>query len=153
MKTCHIVYMSPFSNRPLNIENENNQGNIYHSVSNLSMYVPCVPQTLAKSDRFNHHSCALRPGRIPLPSAPTSPKFLKDVYWWHGVNVFFFLPFALRWSYFKSKSQLLSFWCSTWLGCNGVERKMAAYLITGVKRLWRRQKSRTPWEKQVERSY
>lgn len=25
--------------------------------------------------------------------------------------------------------------------------KMAAYLITGVKRLWRRQKSRTPWKR------
>lgn len=62
------------------------------------------------------------------------------------------LPFALLWSYFKSKSQMLGYWCSTWLSCNGVERKMAAYLITGVKRLWRRQKSRTPWEKQERRS-
>lgn len=30
---------------------------------------------------------------------------------------------------------MLSYWSPTWLGCNGVERKMAAYLMTGVKRL------------------
>lgn len=36
----------------------------------------------------------------------------------------------------------------TWLDCNGVEKKMTAHLMTGVKRLWRRQNSRTPCEEQ-----
>lgn len=46
-----------------------------------------------------------------------------------------------------ARARMWVYWSPTWLGCNGVERKMAAYLMTGVKRLWRRQKSRTPWGK------
>lgn len=34
-----------------------------------------------------------------------------------------------------------------------VANKTATYLITGVKRLWRRQKSRTPWKRQERLSF
>lgn len=64
------------------------------------------------------------------------------------VWIFIFSPPLLSGgAIWRARASCSGFRCSTWLGCNAEERKMAAYLITGVKRLWRRQKSRTPWEK------
>lgn len=105
------------------------------------------------------HICVLRPEdkkcqtqsaspwRAPTASLPTSAKSVALwKQWAQSLSWHFFPPCCFVVALFKEHESDEGYRCSTWLSCKGEEGKMAAHLMTEVKRLWRRQKSRTPWK-------